>query len=248
MTALSIELISDSNVRLTIDDHVYYVNPMTEEEKREEADADAIFVLEDGELAHKNDPTLWSGEGYELKNGIRLFQKPSSEIWCSQSFKRHIEQRIADARAGRCRFPGEQEFYSSLVGKVHWLHPRHVIVRAGFTIRLLEFTQEPLFPAQKSGILITIQEKSFLIASSSACKADYTASAVPKLEMLILDFDVPKEQTDSLAAFIQFLKPGKIFFKGYVFRKKVLAALLEKLKALAPETEVIRQKHFRTTL
>ncbi|HYO55730.1 hypothetical protein [Archangium sp.] len=248
MTALSIKLISDSNVRLTIDDHVYYVNPMTEEEKREEADADAIFVLEAGELAHKNDPTQSSGEGYELKNGIRLFQKPSSEIWCSQSFKRHIEQRIADARAGRCRSPGEKEFYSSLVGKVHWLHPHHVIVREGFTIRLLEFTQEPLFPAQKSGILITIQEKSFLIASGSACKADYTASAVPKLEMLILDLDAPEEQTDSLAAFIQFLKPGKIFFKGYVFRKKVLAALLEKLKELAPETEVIRQKHFRMTL
>jgi len=248
MTTLSLKVIPDGNLRMTIDDHVYYFNPMTEEEEREEADADAIFVLEAGELAHGNDPEQSSGEAYELKNGIKLFQKQSSEIWCSASFKRHLEQHIDDARAGKCRFPSQKAFYSSLVGKVHWLHPQHTLQREGCTIRLHEFTQRPLFPARKSGVLIAIEEKQFLVASGSACDSDYTTSAVPKLEMLILDLDVPMEQTDALAAFIQFLKPGKLFFKTQGFSKKLLARLLEKLEALAPETEVIRQKHFQMTL
>jgi hypothetical protein len=248
MTKLSLQLLADSNLRLTVDEHVSYFNPMTEEEKREEADADAIFVLEAGALAHTIDPTQLSGEAYELEQGIRLFQKPSSEIWCSQSFKRHLEQRITDARAGRCKFPGQKEFYSSLEGKVHWLHPRHVIQREGFSIRLLEFSQEPLFPAQKSGILVTIQERCFLIANGSACQSDYRTSVVPRLEALILDLDVPKEQTEALAAFIQFLKPGKLIFKSLAFKAKTYAPLLGRIEALVPETEIIRQKHFQMTL
>lgn len=245
MTTLSIKLIPDSNLRLTIDEHVSYFNPMTEEEEQEEADADAIFVLEAGELAHQTHPEQSSGEGYELENGLKLFQKQSSEIWCSQSFKRHIEQRISAAKAGKCKFPGQKEFYSSLAGKVHWFHPRHVIEREGFTISLLEFTQKPLFPAQRSGVLITIGEKKFLIASGSACEADYTTSTMPELELLILNLDVRLEQTASLAAFIQFLRPRKLFLKPHGFKKKLLAGLLEKLKALAPEIEVISQKQFQ---
>ncbi len=248
MTTLSIKTLADTNLRLTIDDRVYYFNPMTEEERREEADADAIFVLEAGELIQKHDPALSSGEAYELKNGIRLFQKPSSELWCSQSFKRHLEQRISEARAGKSRFPGEKEFYSSLAGKLHWLHPQHTIAGEGFTIRLLEFTQQPLFPARKSGLLIAIQEKNFLIASGAVCEADYTAAAVPTLELLVLDLDVPIGRVDALVDFIQFLKPGKLFFKTPGFRKKLFANLLEKLEALVPETEVIRQKHFQMTV
>ncbi|HEX8705810.1 MAG TPA: hypothetical protein VF815_43650 [Myxococcaceae bacterium] len=239
MTVLSIELIPDSNLRLTVNGHVYYFNPMTEDEKREQADADAIFILEAGES---------SGESYELENGIRLFQKESSEIWCSQSFKRHLEQRIQDARAGRCRFPGEQEFYSSLAGKLHWLHPQHIIQQEGHTLRLHEFTPEPLFPAQKSGILITVNEKNVLIANGSASKTYSTDSAVPELELLILDLNGPMEKAGTLAAFVRFLKPGKLLLKTHGFRKKLLAELLEELKARAPETQVIRQKHLQLEL
>jgi hypothetical protein len=245
---LSIKVIPDNNLRLTIDDHVYYFNPMTEDEELEEADADAIFVLEAGELAHKDNPAQSSGEGFELENGIRLFQKPSSEIWCSRSFKQHLEQRIADARAGRCRFPGQKEFYLSLAGKVHWLHPQHLIAREGFTIRLLEFTQKPLVPAQGAGILITIGEKNFLVASGAACHADYTTSAVPRLEMLILDPHGPKEQTAPLVAFIQFLNPRKLFLKPQGLRKKLHAELLEQLKARAPEVDVVSQKRFQMAI
>jgi len=248
MTTLSIHVSSDSNLRLTVDDHVYYFNPMTEEEEREEADADAIFVLETGELVHPIDPTQSSGEAYELKNGIKLFQKQSSEIWCSQAFKRHLEQRIADARAGRCRFPGEKEFYSSLAGKLHWLHPQHLIQREGFTFRLLEFTQQPLFPAQKSGVLLTIKDKDFLIAHSSACAAYDRTAAIPRLELLVLNLDAPADQADSVAAFIQFLNPQKLFLRDLGFKKKLLTALLGKLEVRAPRTEVIRQKHFHMTL
>lgn len=248
MTTLTLQVVADSNLRMTIDGHVSYFNPMTEEEKREEADADDIFVLESGDLVHKFEPPQSSGEGYELENGIRLFQKPSSEIWCSPSFKRHLEQRMADAKAGRCKFPGQKEFYSSLAGKVHWLHPHHIIQREGFSIRLLEFSQKPLFPAQKSAILVTIQERCVLIANGSACQADYRASVVPPLEVLILDLDVPTEQTEALAAFIQFLKPGKLLFKSLAFQKKRLAALIARLEVLAPQTEIIRQKNFQMSL
>jgi hypothetical protein len=248
MPALSIKVIPDNNLRLTLGGHVYYFNPMTEEEEREEADADAIFVLEAGELAQKNDPAQSSGEGYELENGIRLFQKPSSEIWCSRSFKQHLEQRIDEARAGRCRFPGQKEFYSSLAGKVHWFHPKHVIAREGFTLRLLEFTQKPLFPAQGSGILITAGEKNLLVASGAACTSDYTTSAVPSLEMLILDPHVPKEQTAPLLAFIQFLNPRKLFLKPHGLGKKLHAELLEQLKARAPQIDVVSQKHFQLAI
>jgi hypothetical protein len=248
MPTLFIKVIPDNNLRLTIDGHVYYFNPMTEEEAREEADADAIFVFEAGALAQKNNPAQSSGEGYELENGIRLFQKPSSEIWCSRTFKQYLEQRIDDARAGRCRFPGQKEFYSSLAGKLHWFHPQHVIAREGFTLCLLEFTQKPLFPAQGSGILITIGEKNFLVASGSACNADYTTSVVPRLEMLVLDPDVLKEQTASLVAFIQFLNPRRLFLRPHGSRKKLHAELLEQLKARAPEIDVVSQKHFQMTI
>lgn len=248
MTTLAIHVGSDSNLRLTVDEHVYYFNPMTEEEEREQADADAIFILEAGELAHPIEPAQWSGEAYELKNGIKLFQKQSSELWCSQSFKRHLEQRIVDARAGSCRFPGEKEFYSSLAGKVHWLHPQHVIQREGFTFRLLEFTQQPLFPARKSGVLLTIKEKDFLIAYSAACASYDRSAAMPRLELLVLNLDGPTNQADCVAAFIQFLKPQKVFFRNQGFKKKLLTALLEKLEVLAPRTEVIRQKQFHMTL
>lgn len=248
MPTLSITVIPDNNLRLTIDDHVYYFNPMTEDEEREKADADAIFVLEAGELAHKTHPAQSSGEAYELENGIRLVQKPSSEIWCSRSFKQHLEQRIDEARAGRSRFPGQKELYASLAGKLHWLHPQHVIAREGFTIRLLELTRKPLFPSQGAGILFTLGEKNVLVASGAACNADYTTSAVPGLELLILDPDVPKEQAAPLVAFIQFLKPRKLFLKPQGVRKKLHAELLEQLKARAPEIDVVRQKHFQMTL
>jgi hypothetical protein len=66
--------------------------------------------------------------------------------------------------------------------------------------------------------------------------------------MLILDVDVPLSQTESLVSFIQFLKPGKLFLKSYGFNKKWLAALRERLEALTPEIELIRQSRFRMTL
>jgi hypothetical protein len=248
MPTLSLQVISDNNVRLTIDGHVHYFNPMTEDEEREEADADTIFVLEAGALTPKNNPAQSSGEAYELENGIRRFLKPSSEIWCSRSFKQHLEQRIDDARAGGGGPPDQKAFYSRLAGKLHWLHPQHVIVREGFTLRLLELTQEPLFPARGSGVLITLGEKNLLVASGSACAAEYTTSAVPRLELLILDPDVPKEQATRLVAFIQFLNPRKLFLKPHGAGKKLHAELLEQLKARAPEIDVIRQKHFQMTV
>ncbi|GMT99142.1 hypothetical protein KH5H1_32610 [Corallococcus caeni] len=248
MPTASIKVIPDNNLRLEIDGQVYCFNPMTEEEVREEAEADTIFILEGGALTQKHDPAQLSGEAYELENGIKLLQKPSAEIWCSRSFKQHLEQRIDDARAGRCRFPGQKEFYSSLAGKIHWLHPQHMIVREGVTLRLLEFTQQPLFPAQKSGVLITVGEKNLLVANGSACNADYTTSAVPRLEMLILDADVPKEQATPLVDFIRFLSPRRLFLKPQSVRKKLHTELLEQLKSRAPEIEVVSQKKFQLSL
>lgn len=247
MPTVSIHVIPDSNLRLEIDGHVSCFNPMTEELTREESDADVIFVLESGELTQRHAPTQSSGEAYELENGIKLLRKPSAEIWCSRSFKQHLEQRIDDARAGRCRFPGQQEFYSSLAGKVHWLHPQHVLAQDGFTVRLLEFTQEPLFPAQRSGVLISLGENHLLVANGSACNGDYTGAAVPPLELLILDPDVPKEQATQLVNFIRFLRPAKLFLKPRIAGKKLHAELLEQLKDRAPWLEVIRQKKLQLT-
>ncbi|MFP2899835.1 hypothetical protein [Corallococcus sp. 4LFB] len=46
MPTASITVIPDNNLRLELDGQVYCFNPMTEEDEREEADADTIFILE----------------------------------------------------------------------------------------------------------------------------------------------------------------------------------------------------------
>ncbi|MGE6759066.1 hypothetical protein ACQKGO_13685 [Corallococcus interemptor] len=248
MPTVSIKVLPDSILRLEIDGRVYGFNPMTEEHTRAEADADLLFVLESGELKHGVDPTQPSGETYELENGIKLLRKPSAEIWCSRSFKEHLEQRIADARAGRCRFPGQKEFYSSLAGKVHWLHPQHVLVHEDVSLRLFDFTPQPLFPARKSGVLISLGDKNLLVANGSACEGDYTGAAVPPVELLILDPDVPKEQATRLVDFIRFLRPTKLFLKPRLAGKKLHAELTEALKTRAQGLELIRQKALQLTL
>ncbi|NOJ96323.1 hypothetical protein HMI51_25720 [Corallococcus coralloides] len=247
MPTVSIKVIPDNTLRLALDGHVCCFNPMTEEEEREEADADTLFILESGEPTQKQGPSALSVEAYELENGIKLLRKPSSEIWCSRSFKQHIEQRIEDARAGRCRFPGQKAFYSSLAGKVHWLHPQHVLDRNGFSLRLIEFTQQPIAPARRSGVLITLGERNLLVANGSACEGDYAGATVPELELLILDPDVPKERATQLVKFIRFLRPARLFLKPRSVGKKLHMELLEQLKSQAPEIEVIRQKALQLT-
>lgn len=239
MTRIRARLLVDGNPLVSLGDHAFLFNPMTEAEGEPVEVADTLFVLEPAALTGPGDTA--SAVGWELENGVRYFQRVDSEIFGSFSFKRHLQARGKSIPPGLLDEKVWRRFHAGLPGRVHALDPSRVLERSGALVGLVPVTRsEASLAVPAAAHLIRLSSDSGLVvfADASACPGTLPAEPLGALDLLVLSMATRVPEED-IVAFVAALAPRQLLLAHNSFGKKLRARLEPLLETAAPNTELL---------